>query len=138
MREFVLELSVPYAEVPIAKLIWRDGVVTHLSAEGTLQAELRDVVEKGLHEWVGPLDDRMPRTTNATDPEFLPRLAAFLRSQSGLFITLRERDQPPHVVVIDITRRGLDLRTSIGPHGAGAVRQAGRVVAGASTKTIRS
>jgi len=47
---------------------------------------------RGIHEWIDLDTDPQPRTTKIHEPEFLPRLASYIRRQSEFICLLEETD----------------------------------------------
>lgn len=70
-------------------LVWEDGSLEVRTVTEILEPALARWTEHGIDEWVGTGMDVEPRHTGADDPEFLPRLAEYVRRQSGLEVVLK-------------------------------------------------
>jgi len=75
---------------PVAELVWFASSTRIVSAAETLRSDLERLVEDGLTEWVGPLEDPTPRATPSSDQRFLERLAAYLRRQFSFTVKLQD------------------------------------------------
>jgi hypothetical protein len=90
MREISLVLQFQDDATPIAELVWSANRTRVVSATERMRPDLDLIVEDGLSEWIGPYEDAKPRLTLSSDPQFLERLAAYLRRQFNFTITLQD------------------------------------------------
>ncbi len=80
---------------PLARLSWRDGVVSIVSATDRMSRAAERWKRSGLAEWLRREDAAEPRVTASSSPLFLPRLAMYLERQFSLGVGLEYPDEIP-------------------------------------------
>jgi hypothetical protein len=76
----------------LAALQSHDRRIQIIRAVPSMQASLGQWIREGLREWVGPLQDRVPRLTRSTEPGFLERLAQYLARNTTLHTSIERSD----------------------------------------------
>ena len=77
MRRYILRVTSDGD--PIFEAVWEDGVATFLAQEPLINPSIHRWQTEGLWEWVDVPESPRFRNTNIQDPEFIPRLANYLR-----------------------------------------------------------
>lgn len=74
---------------PVMRAVWEAGEVRFDVDVPLMQQAIDRWKQLGLRAWVNVPDRPTWRVTRTTEPEFLPRLADYLRRQGGLRVELR-------------------------------------------------